>query len=271
MNLSVFRKSIALSLVALFAIATFADGQVLVTNSLVSYTYTENTANTYVPASPLASATGQDSSLAFAPNNFSAVTTGTGMQIDSQSGILTVDIFANAGSYFTNTALSLNVDGQYQLFAPFSTSEAFASITASYTVYLSGVDGVPYSSPIALAGSVPITPTNTFSLFGPGASASGVWNGSLNLTISSLKTYFGIGPTNNITGLRLQYSSTVNAASINGSATMDQLNVTIASQVVPEPSTYALLAISALALSAVALRRRKRPNADRFFASSRSR
>jgi len=262
MKVSMIRESLALSLAVFFSLTIFAAGQVIVTNSLVSYTYTENPANTYVPASPLASASGQSSSLAFAPNNFVASTTGTGMQIDSQSGILTVDLFANPGLYFTNTALSLSVDGGYQLFAPFSSSEAVSSVTASYTVYLSGVDGAPYSSPMALAGSVAISPTNSFSLLGPGGSVSGVWNGSLNLTVSAIKTYFGIGPTNNITGLRLQYSSTVNAASINGSATMDQLNVTIASQVVPEPSTYALLSLAAMAAAFVTLRRKARSSTN---------
>jgi hypothetical protein len=243
----------------LAAFLTPASAQVIVSNSVVTYTYTENPTNTYVPATPLASASGQNSSLAFAPNNFSAATSGAGMQIAARSGVLTVDIVANPGNFFTNTALSLSVDGEYQLFAPFVSSEAVAGVSASYTVYLSHVDGAPYSSPLTLAGSLPITPTNGFSLVGPNASpVSGVWNGSLTLSVNAIKTHFGIGPTNAITGLRLQYSSTLNVASINGNADMDQLNVTIASQVVPEPSTYALLALAASALGVYALRRRKR-------------
>lgn len=179
------------------------------------------------------------------------------MQIDSMSGILTVDMTTTPGNYFTNNALRLSIDGRYQLFAPFSSSEAVAGVTASYTLYLSGVDGAPFSSPITLSGSVPIAPTNGFSLLGPSATpVDGLWNGSLTLTVAAIKTHFGIGPTNTITGLRLQYSSTVNAASINGSANMEQLNVTITNQVVPEPSTYALLVLAFTVFGITAWRRR---------------
>lgn len=260
MKVPALHRSLFLSFAILPVLASLCAGQVIVSNSLVTCTYTENPTNTYVPAAPLASASGLDSSIAFAPNNFSAATSGAGMQIAARSGVLTVDIVANPGNFFTNTALSLSVDGQYQLFAPFASSEAVAGVSASYTVYLSHVDGAPYSSPITLAGSLPITPTNGFSLVGPKASpVSGVWNGSLTLSVNAIKTHFGIGPTNTITGLRLQYSSTVNAASINGNADIDQLNVTIASQVIPEPSTYALLALAASALGGYVFRRRKHP------------
>lgn len=242
---------------ALLASAVAASAQVIVTNSMVTYTYQDSPAGTYAPPSPLTSVS-PSSSLAFAPNNFVASSSGAGVQIDTQTGILTVDMIANPGMYFTNNALGLEVVGSYSMAAPFSTSEAFTSITASYTVYLQSVDGVAFSSSTPLSGSLVISPTNSFSLLGPGGVRSGPWNSSLTLDLNTIKTHFGIGATNNVTGLRLQYSSTLTAASISGSASIDTLNVNITNQVVPEPSTYALLALAAAGLSVRMFRRRGR-------------
>jgi hypothetical protein len=224
---------------------------------MVTYTYQDSPTGTYAPPSPLTSIS-PSSSLAFAPNNFVASSSGAGVQIDTQTGILTVDMIANPAMYFTNNALGLEVTGSYSMAAPFSTSEAFTSITASYTLYLQEVDGVAFSSSTPLSGSLVIAPTNSFSLLGPGGVSSGLWNSSLTLDLNTIKTHFGIGATNNVTGLRLQYSSTLTAASINGSASIDTLNVNITNQVVPEPSTYALLAMAATGLGGYLVRRKSR-------------
>ena len=239
----------------LLALAFSSTAQVIVTNSMVTYTYQDNPVNTYAPPSPLTSVS-PVSSLAFAPNNFVASASGAGMQIDTQTGILTVDMIANPGMYFSTGALGLQVAGSYSMTAPFSSSEAFTSVTASYTLYLQEVDGVAFTSTTPLSGSLTILPTNSFSLVGPGAVSSGLWNSSLSLDLNTIKAHFGIGATNNVTGLRLQYSSTLTAASINGSASIDTLNVNLTNQVVPEPSTYALLILSGLAGLAIWRRRR---------------
>lgn len=231
--------------------------QVIVTNSMVTYGYQENPIGTYVPSSPLTSEV-PFSSLAFAPNNFGAASSGAGVQIDTQTGILTVDMNARPGMWFTGTnALALEVAGSYSLTAPFSISEAFSSVTASYTLYLQEVDGVAFSSPTPFSASLAVSPTNAFSAVGPGAVTSGLWNSAIALDINTIKTHFGIAPSRNVTGLRLQYSSTLSSASINGSASIDTLNVNITNQVVPEPSTYALLALAAAGLGARIWRRRR--------------
>lgn len=247
------------SLACLLAISLLTSpswAQVIVTNSLVTYTYQDSPTNTYAPPSPLTSVSPY-SELAFAPNNFVSSASGAGMVIDTQTGILTVDMVANPGMYFSTNALGLQVAGTYSMTAPFSTSEAFTSVTASYTLHLQAVDGNPFSSSVPMSGSLLIAPTNSFSLVGPGGVSSGSWNTSLALDINTIKTHFGIGATNNITGLRLQYSSTLSAASVNGGASIDTLNVNISNQVVPEPSTWALL-LSGLGAAGIAVWRRRR-------------
>lgn len=238
------RFSLIASLAMLGAFVSTAVAQVIVTNPLVTYSYQDSPSGTFAPPSPLTSFT-PDSSLAFAPNNFVASSSGSGVQIDTLTGILTVDMIANPGMYFSSNAVSLDVIGSYSMSAPFSVSEAFTSVTASYTLSLQQVDGVAFSSPTPMSGSLLIAPSNAFSLLGPGGVSSGSWNSSVSLDINTIKTHFGIGPTSNVTGLRLQYSSTLTAASINGGASIDTLNVNLTNQVVPEPSTYALLVLGA--------------------------
>ena len=247
----------SIRLAILSAFVSPAAAQVIVSNSMVTYLYQDNPTGTYAPPSPLTSETPY-SSLAFAPGSFVASTTGAGMQIETQTGILTVDMTANPGMNFTGEVLGLSVAGSYSMAAPFGSSEAFTSITASYTLSLQGVDGAPFSSSAPMSGSLAISPSNTFSLLGAGRVSDGQWSSSLTLDINMIKMHFGLAPASKVTGLRLQYSSTLTAASINGGASIDTLNVNVTNQVVPEPSTYALLAIAAAALAGLALRRRRR-------------
>jgi hypothetical protein len=58
--------------------------------------------------------------------------------------------------------------------------------------------------------------------------------------------------------MRLQFSPVVSAWSERGSASASLVNVDVGNQVVPEPSTYALLALAASGLGVYALRRRGR-------------
>jgi hypothetical protein len=94
--------------------------------------------------------------------------------------------------------------------------------------------------------------------FGPNATpTTGTLSGSINLTLNTIKTHFGIGDASKITGMRMQISPVVTAWSERGSATGSLVNIDDANQVVPEPSTYALLLVGAGAVGAAFWRRRR--------------
>ena len=254
-------KSLSIFAALLVSLTALSSGQVIVANSKVTYTYLETPSGSYVPAAPLTSAV-PESSLSFAPAAFVASTSGAGFQADSATGVLTLDMDAASGRWFSGNALSLFLSGSYALTAPFGTSQAFASFASSYSLIVDGVDGNPFSSAMPLAANIANISPASVSAVGPGGTSNGNWSGSLALDINTIKTHFGIGPASNVTGMRLQLSTTVSAASIDGMASADLLNVNVNNVTVPEPSTYALLALAASGLGVAALRRRKRLSAD---------
>lgn len=229
--------------------------QVILSNSKVTYTYLDTPAGTYVPASPLTSAF-PESSLSFAPSGFVASTSGAGFQSSARTGVLTLDMDAAPGLWFSSNAISLFLSGSYSAQAPFPSSQAFTSFSSSYSLIVDGVDGNPFSSSMPLAANITNIAPASVGVSGPGGLSSGTWSGSLVLDINSIKTHFGIGPAANVTGMRLQLSTTVSAASIDGMASAALLNVNVGNVTVPEPSTYALLGLSALGLALYARRRR---------------
>ena len=248
-------KTFSAAVTLMLSLTALASAQVILSNSKVTYTYVESPSGSFVPAAPLTSAT-PESSLSFAPGSFVASTSGGGFQSDNTTGVLTVDMDAAPGLWFSGNALSLFLSGSYSLTAPFSSSQAFTSFSSSYTLIVDGVDGSPFSSSMPLSSNISIAPP-TVSAVGPGGSSSGLWSGSFALDINTIKTHFGIGATNNVTGMRLQLSTTVAAASIDGMASAALLNANIGNvTTVPEPSTYALLALAACTLGVAALRRK---------------
>ena len=232
------------------------------TNSKVSYLdVTESGPNIppgiFVPPSPSTTAN-PDSTLSFAPNNFIQTDQNLAFDLKTKQSQLQINMKAAAGRWFDGTnALQLETAGSYNLVAPFTNSQAFSSSTAAYTLIVNEVDNAPFSSGSTLTNTVVITPSS-LSLIGPGGSGSGNWSGKVTLDINTIKTAFGISGNDKVTGMLLQYSAQVAAAGVFGSATTSLMNLNVVNATVPEPSTYALLALAASGLGVYALRRRGR-------------
>lgn len=244
------------------------------TNSKVSYLNVTESGpgippGVFVP--PLPTTTDNpESTLSFVPNNFIQTDQSLAFDLKTKQSQLQINIKAAAGRWFDGTnALSIETAGSYNLVAPFGSpplpftlggptnSYAFSSSTASYTLIVNEVDNNPFNPGITLTNTVPINPS-TLTLVGPGGSTNGAWAGKVTLDINTIKLAFGIGPTNKVTGMVLQYSAQVAAAGVYGQATTSLMNLNVVNGTVPEPSTYVLLALAATGLGIHALRRRSR-------------
>ena len=246
-----------LQLVAITAVLLPAGSFGLVvtqTNSLVSYSY-EST-NAFVPADPVTSAADPLSTFSFLPTTFIASTSGTGT--NTASAVVSLDMVANPGLWFDGAAisLSLNAETTYSLVAPLSTSSAQVSLSAPVSVDVIGLDGAPYVSGTPLPGTLTVTPPSV-SVSGPLAFSNGNMSGSYSFDINTIKVYFGIGAGQKITAMRLQVSPVLTAQSQDGSASGQLVNFDVANNVVPEPSTYALLLLGTGAVAFVFWRRRR--------------
>lgn len=254
------RKAIlpAAFLAMVLALLAPASAQVIVSNSLVTYTYEQGAGNAFVPSAPLTSATPPDSStLSFFPAGFSALNSGSAWDIATFSSVLTVTMDATPGNWFGENALQLSSEVNYSLNAPTSASTAGVAFTAPFTLYITEVDNLPFGSPsLQLTDSLTITPPFVETT-GPGSFPTGALSGEISLSLTTIKTHFGIGAGSKITGMRVQLSPVVSAWSERGSASASLVNLDVANAVVPEPSTYALLGLSALSLGYLAWRRRR--------------
>lgn len=227
------------------AFAGISSAQVIVSNSLVTYSYEQSVGGAFVPSAPLATATSPLSTLSFFPAGFSALNSGSAWNIATFGSVLTVAMDANNPYVFANDALYLSSRVNYSLNAPTATSTAGVSFTAPFTLYITEVDNAPFSNPsLQLVSSLNVAP-NFIETSGPASFQTGTLSGNITLSLNTIKAHFGIGASNNITGMRVQYSPVVSAWSERGSASASLVNFDVVSQVVPEPSTYALILLGA--------------------------
>lgn len=226
------------------------------TNALASYSYSGT--NAFVPSDPLVSASGSLSTFSFLPTAFSASSSGALPSTNTVSAVIALDMSANSGLWFAG-ALNLNAQVNYSLAAPTATSSAHADFSAPFTLEVTGVDGAPFV-PVGLPIATNMTITPPFvAVTGPVAFPAGNLSGSFAFDINTIKAHFGIGGGSNITSMRLQVSPLLTVQSERGSATASLVNFDLSNnQMVPEPSTCALLFLG-LGAASVAVWRRRSP------------
>jgi hypothetical protein len=227
------------------------------TNPLASYSY--DATNAFVPSDPLASASGSLSTFSFLPTDFSVSSSGAASATNTVTALITLDMAANPGFWFDGPGVSMNLNAQvnYSLAAPTATSSARADFSAPFTLLVTAVNGSPFApSGLPIATNMTITPPFAAAT-GPGSFPSGSISGAFAFDINTIKAHFGIAAGSNITAMRLQVSPLLTVQSERGSATASIVNFDVASQVVPEPSTYALLMLGAGAVGFTAWRRRR--------------
>jgi hypothetical protein len=227
-------------------------------NSLASYSYDATYES--VLGAPLTPTAGTQSTLSFFPNFTVGSTAGPAEVTNNISSVFAFDIATASGYWFDGSALSMNINGKlnYNLVAPESGSSASASFSSPLTLEVTGVDGSPFSSILLpYAATMDVNPA-LVQVTGPGGSSSGNMSGSITLDITTIKLHYGLGSGSKVTALRLTVSPSLTVKSQLGTANAGLVNLDVVNQVVPEPSTYALLALAAAGLSVRIFRRRGR-------------
>ena len=246
-------------IVSALALISAVQAQMVTTNSgLVAYTY--NSSSVFMPDDPLANASGTTSTFSFNPTKFETSIAGGAWSIAATNGVVGLSLDANPGLYFDGPmVVNLNAVAKFNYVVPLSTSSVGAVFTAPFTLYVTEVDSAPFAnSLLQYSSTVPITPsfiTINGPLVPPGGSET--MTGILSLDINAVKLHFGIGGGNNITGMRLQISPSLTVWGENASANISVNNFDVVTNVVPEPSTYALLILGVGALALRSLRRRQ--------------
>lgn len=245
---------------ALLALSPALQAQMVTTNSgLVSYTY--NSSSVFVPDDPLANASGTTSTFSFNPTGFQTSIASGAWSIAATNGVVGLSLDANPGLYFDGPiVVNLNAVAKFNYVVPLATSSVGAVFTAPFTLYVTEVNSAPFAnSLLQYSSTVPISPsyiTINGPLLPPGGSET--MTGALSLDINAVKLHFGLGVGSNITGLRLQISPSLTVWGENASANISVNNFDVVTPVVvPEPTTYALLALGCGAIALRSFRRRQ--------------
>lgn len=171
---------------------------------------------------------------------------------------------------------SFQIAGTYSVWAPLGAGDMGAGSPASiakvamnsnYTIQVTGVNWHSYSGGTVLARSVAIVPSDV-TVTGPqGSTTNGTWTGSDSINWADVRLAAGIGASDVITEVSLQFSTDIAAAGVYGSARTQVTNLNVINPVepvaVPEPPTVILAGLGAAAAVGHGYRRRKlRRSAD---------
>ncbi len=234
----------------------------------------------YVPQTPIYTET-PNPQLTFLPENFVQTDQNVVFDLQSKSALLAFAVAAkpiiNDPGYlgYALTGNTINMAGTYSVWAPFGAgemgagspaSQAKVTMSANYTIQVTGVNWLPYSGGSSINRSMPIVPSDV-TVNGPqNAATTGSWAGTDSIDWVALRAAAGIAPSDFITELSIQYTGQIAAAGVYGKAITQATNLNVSNTVepvaVPEPPTLILAGLGAAAAVGHGYRRRKQRQAS---------
>jgi hypothetical protein len=229
----------------------------------------------FVPQTPVYTET-PNPQLTFLPQNFVQTDQNVVFDLKSKSALLAFAVAAKPivgdPDYvgYALTGNTINMAGTYSVWAPFGAGDmgagspasiAKVTMSADYTIQVTGVNWLPYSGGSSINRSMPILPSDVTQT-GPAAAAlTGTWAGTDTIDWVALRVAAGIAPGDFVTELSIQYTGQIAAAGVFGAAETRATNLTVANTVdpiaVPEPPTLILAGLGAAAAVGHGYRRRK--------------
>jgi hypothetical protein len=218
--------------------------------------------------------------LTFLPQNFVQTDQNVVFDLKSKSALLAFAVAAKPivgdPDYvgYALTGNTINMAGTYSVWAPFGAGDmgagspasiAKVTMSADYTIQVTGVNWLPYSGGASINRSMPIVPSDV-TVNGPqNAATTGTWQGSDTIDWVALRVAAGIAPGDFVTELSIQYTGQIAAAGVYGAAETRATNLTVINPVdpvaVPEPPTVILAGLGVAAAVGQGYRRRKQRQA----------
>ena len=218
--------------------------------------------------------------LTFLPQNFVQTDENVVFQLKSKSALLAFAVEAKPivgdPDYvgYALTGNTINMAGTYSVWAPFGAGDmgagspasiAKVSMTANYSIQVTGVNWLPYSGGSSINRSMPNVPTDVTQTGPATAALTGTWTGTDSIDWVALRVAAGIAPGDFVTELAIQYTGQIAAAGVYGRAETRVTNLSVNNPVdpvaVPEPPTVILAGLGAAAAVGHGYRRRKQRQA----------
>ena len=233
----------------------------------------------FVPQTPMYTEN-PNPQLTFLPQNFVQTDQNMGFDLKSKSALLAFAVAAKPivgdPDYvgYALTGNTINMAGTYSVWAPFGAGDmgagspasiAKVTMSADYTIQVTGVNWVPYSGGSSINRSMPIVPSDVPQTGPAGSAQTGGWAGTDTIDWVALRVAAGIAPGDFVTELSIQYTGQIAAASVYGAAetrvTYLSVNNPVDPVAVPEPPTVILAGLGAAAAVGHGYRRRKQRQA----------